>query len=85
MAEQRPMGAYSDWNRPDTAPMPDPSPEERGRDRQIAFMECREDDCKGSGNWFNDSGNREWFVSEGAGDQAWNCPECGRPGTRYPY
>lgn len=66
--------------------MPDPSPEERGRDRQIAFMECREDDCKGSGNWFNDSGNREWFVyADDTRDDPWCCPECNQLGTRYSY
>ena len=52
---------------------------------QIAFMECRNPACKGEGEWFNDSGNREWFVYEGQAAIAWACPECREPGTRYPY
>jgi hypothetical protein len=48
-------------------------------------MECRNEACKGEGDQFNDSGNREWFVYEGDPDDAWDCPLCGEPGTRYPY
>ena len=57
---------------------------DRGR-QQVAFMECGNERCKGTGPWFNDSGNREWFVKEGDGDGAWRCPVCNQPGTRYPY
>jgi hypothetical protein len=51
----------------------------------VSFMVCLEPTCKGEGSWFTDDGDREWFVYEGDGDGAWCCPECGEPGTRYPY
>jgi hypothetical protein len=59
------------------------------RRRQLAFLECRNSRCTPDGSihpeWFNDSGNREWFFYEGDDSRNWYCPDCREHGTVYPY